>query len=88
MYNLYKEKDCQKLNPYTRNPLPKRTKKNLKKIIRLSRILRQNISIDIESDSPEEKKIEFLTINLFQILDGFGHVTDIDWFLSLTKLVI
>ena len=85
LYNLYKEKDCQKINPYTRNPFPKKTKNNLKKIIRLSRILRQNISIDIESSSPEDKKIEFLTINLFQILDGFGHVTDIDWFLSLNR---
>tara|TARA_Y100000996_G_scaffold396062_1_gene361818 strand:- start:483 stop:1496 length:1014 start_codon:yes stop_codon:yes gene_type:complete len=85
LYNLYKEKDCQKINPYTRNAFPEHTKKNLKKIIKLSHILRQNVSIDIEADSPEDKQVEFLTINLFQILDGFGHVTDIDWFLSLNR---
>lgn len=85
LYNLYKEPDCQKINPYTRNPFPKSTKKTLRKIIRLSRILRQNISIDIESEAKEDKKIEFQTIKLFQILDSFGHVTDIDWFLTLNR---
>ena len=88
LYNLFKEKDCQKVNPYTRNAFPAHTKKNLKQIIRLSRILRQNISIDIEADSPENKQTEFLTINLFQILDSFGHVTDIDWFLSLNRQLL
>jgi len=88
LYNLFKEKDCQKVNPYTRNAFPVHTKKNLKQIIRLSRILRQNISIDIEADSPENKQTEFLTINLFQILDSFGHVTDIDWFLSLNRQLL
>lgn len=85
LYNLYKDRDCKNINPYNRKAFPKYIKKNMKQIIRLSLILKQNITTEIEIDESKDKEIEFLTIKLFQILDSFGHITDIDWFLSLSR---
>lgn len=91
LYNLLKERQCKNENPYTRNDFPNDMRVKLKRIIKISKIMNKNLSIKIEEDKTNdaEKEIEFKAISIFQTLDGFGHVTDIDWFMGLnfTRLI-
>ena len=88
IYNLLKEKCCKNINPYTRNPFPKELKYNLRQIIRLSHILKMNITTELDVENTQNKQIEFDTIKIFQLIDGFGHITDTDWFLSLNRSLL
>lgn len=71
-------------NPYNRITIPEYVFKNIKKIIKLSHILRKPINLEMEEDTifPETKIIEFRCLTLFQNL---GHFSDSSWFLSLNK---
>ena len=72
-------------NPYNRNLIPKEVILNMKKMIRLSRILRCPINIQIDDDQQGESDKDALTRcrELFNAIDGMGHYTSPEWFMSL-----
>lgn len=85
LYNMLSEYDK---NPYNRKTFPKKLKQDVVKIIRLGKLLKMNVNIDIEDDSDElskEKKIELKTIDIFQTIDNNGFITNTQWFLSLDR---
>jgi uncharacterized protein YlaN (UPF0358 family) len=78
-------------NPYNRNLIPEKVVKNLKSIIRISKILDVLILLEIEDDCTllsNEKTVELKTLALFQNIDSLGNYSDPKWFLSLSRIQI
>ncbi len=72
-------------NPYNRRPISNEVVFNLRKLLRLSKILKSPIVTEIESEENDlpEKTLEMRANDLFQTIDQMGHYTSADWFLSL-----
>jgi hypothetical protein len=75
-------------NPYNRNIIPDIIFKNIKTLIRLSKILRIHINLNIEDVVPNisnEKVVELRALSLFQNIDALGNYSNSQWFLSLNR---
>lgn len=75
-------------NPYNRNLFPEYVVKDLKKIIRISKIYQIPLTLEIEDVSDglsKEKVIELRCLKLFQTIDSLGNYSDPNWFLSLNR---
>ena len=90
LHNLFlksKENDQIK-NPYNRNTIPESAIKNIKSVVRLSRILKIHVNLHYEDDSQNvsyEKAVELRTLDLFQNIDALGNYSSPQWFLSLNR---
>lgn len=85
--NLIKQKKNTK-NPYNRYNITEKVINNLKNIIKFGKYLKDDIIIEIDFNKGivcDKKKIELRTINLFNKIDSFGHITNSDWFLNLNN---
>ena len=90
LHNLFlKSKDVESIkNPYNRNRIPESLIKNIKTIVRLSRLLKIHINLHYEDDSKSmsnEKMIELRALSLFQNIDALGNYSNCQWFLSLNR---
>ena len=90
LHNLFlKSKDIESIrNPYNRNTIPDSLIKNIKTIVRLSRILKIHINLHYEDDSKNmsnEKMVELRALSLFQNIDALGNYSNCKWFLSLNR---
>ena len=90
LHNLFlKSKNIESIkNPYNRNIIPELVIKNIKSIIRLSRIIKIHINLHYEDDIPNisiEKAIELRALTLFQNIDSLGNYSNPQWFLSLNR---
>jgi hypothetical protein len=75
-------------NPYNRATIPEYVLKNIKTIIRLSKLLRKQICLKVEDDNiglSNEKIIELRALTLFQNIDSLGNYSNSQWFLSLSR---
>ena len=74
-------------NPYNRKNIPDFVYNNIKKIIRLSKILHINIELIIEQTTnlSDDKTIELRALALFQNINALGNYSDPSWFLSLNR---
>jgi hypothetical protein len=87
LYNLIIKSGKNVKNPYNRNDLSKTVIQNMRNMIRLSRILKISIDIDIKEDTfSSEKSTELRTLELFQNIDALGNYSDPAWFLSLNRI--
>ena len=86
LYNLIQKSDKQVKNPYSRGLITKAIIKDVRNVIRISRVLRIPISIDIQDVTVSEgKTFEFKVLDLFQKINSLGNYSDPAWFLSLTR---
>jgi len=91
LYHLiFKSNKCPKhiKNPYNRNLIPEEMIKNLRAILRISKIYNLPIVLEIEDVSntlSHEKALELRCLNLFQTIDSLGNYSDPKWFLSLNR---
>jgi hypothetical protein len=90
LYNLIKknERSVQLQNPYNRNAIPVHALNNLKTLIRLSKILKTPVSleiVDIVSTINGEKPVETRIFELFQNIDALGNYSCSEWFTSLNR---
>jgi hypothetical protein len=75
-------------NPYNRSLIPDKIFKNIKTLIRLSKILKIHINLNIDDVVPnisDEKVIELRALSLFQNIDALGNYSNSQWFLSLNR---
>jgi hypothetical protein len=87
LYNLFL-KSKSNTNPYNRRIIPEFVFKNIKSIVRLSRILKININLQFDDDTKNissEKAIELRALSLFQNIDALGNYSNPQWFLSLNR---
>jgi hypothetical protein len=88
LHNLFIKSEDEIKNPYNRNLIPNDVFKNIRSLIRISRILKININLKFEDDTKNvsnEKAIELRAVTLFQTIDSLGNYTKSSWFLSLNK---
>ena len=86
LYNLIQKSDRQVKNPYNRNTISKKVIRSLRNLIRLSRILKVDIDIDIQDIVvSQEKTIELKILDVFQNINALGNYSDPAWFTSLTR---
>lgn len=87
LYNMI-VKHQETKNPYNRNNIPDNIIKNIKTMIRIGKILNENINLSFEDDSKNvsvEKTIELRALSIFQTIDSLGHYSNSQWFLSLNR---
>ena len=88
LYNLIIKSGKRVQNPYNRNEMPKDVMQNIRHLIRLSKILKISIDIDIKDvndDISNQKSIELKILDIFQNIDSLGNYSDPQWFLSLNR---
>ena len=88
LYNLITKSGKDAKNPYNRNDIPLEAKHFIKLLLRLSRILKVDINVDIkdiELDISTEKSLELRILDLFQNINALGNYSDSAWFLSLNR---
>ncbi len=83
-------KEKQTKNPYNRNELPiDKMKKDMKKILKIGKILKEKPNIKLDDNFNElsyEKQFELRTINVFQKIDENGFITNVNWYLNLSRI--
>jgi hypothetical protein len=75
-------------NPYNRNIIPTSVMVSLKNIIKLGRLLKFPVNLQVEDDTQSisiEKVVELRAISLFQNIDALGNYSNANWFLSLNR---
>jgi hypothetical protein len=75
-------------NPYNRHDISTDTISNFRKLLRLSKILKINITTkinDINEEVSPKKLLELKVINLFQKMDELGNYTNNQWFMNLNN---
>jgi cytochrome oxidase Cu insertion factor (SCO1/SenC/PrrC family) len=88
LFNLFSKNGNINNNPYNRNKIPDTILKNIKTLLRLSKILKITIVLDLEDETPsisEEKVVELRALSLFQNIDSLGNYSNCNWFLSLNR---
>lgn len=90
LWNLLNERQAKKMNPFNRNLIPENMRGILIEIKRLTNVVTgKEINIEINTkmeNLSDTKKIEHRTLTLFQTIDYYGYITNINWFLSLKKI--
>jgi hypothetical protein len=75
-------------NPFNRNEIPNEIIAKMKHLLRLGRILKIPIKLEINDDSANisnEKTLELRTLSLFQSIDALGNYSMPEWFTSLNQ---
>jgi hypothetical protein len=88
LHNLFLKSPKEMKNPYNRSLIPDTIFKNIKQILRLSRILKIHINLHFEDDTQNisnEKAIELRVLGLFQNIEALGNYSNPGWFLSLNR---
>ena len=91
LHNLNFKYSKEMKNPYNRKSFPETVIKDIKTMIKLSKILKINIDLTYEDASQKvsvEKAIDLRALSLFQNIDSLGNYSNAKWFLSLNKLQI
>jgi hypothetical protein len=88
LYNLIYKCNGVVKNPFNQQPLTSKVIENLKSLLRLSKILKINISteiLDVTKVVSNKKSIELRTLTLFQNIDALGNYSNPQWFLILNR---
>lgn len=88
LHNLFIKSNDEIKNPYNRNVIPDIIFKNIRTLIRISRIIKININLTFDDDTKKvsnEKAIELRALTLFQTIDSLGNYSNANWFLSLNR---
>jgi hypothetical protein len=91
IYNLFHKSFDQKTsNPYNRNVLAKNIKKNVSKLLWLSRLFKEEIKVNLMEEEVAEpaETIISRSITLFHDMDILGNYTNVEWFTSLTHMAV
>lgn len=96
LYNLFKEHHPSNssrrriskkfINPFNRQPFPETLHKDLYNIVKYTKLAGIDLNITINNDEYGEtlkKQNQFKAIELFQIIDAFGFITDSKWLMKL-----
>ena len=87
-YNLLNKTDGQIKNPYNRLPITNTVISDFNTLIRISKILKIQINVNIQDISAElsnAKNIELKTVALFQNIDALGNYSHPKWFMDLNR---
>jgi hypothetical protein len=89
IYNLFNKSD-KPTNPYNRNPFPKSLINNLLQLIRLSKIFKEPINLDMNEGEKKNPLVNFENrlLSLFSDIDHLGNYTNYNWFMNLNQVFL
>lgn len=76
-------------NPFNTKPLSANVINNFKSLISCSKILKINITTELEDVTKEvsnKKSVELYALSVFQIIDSLGNYSNPRWFMSLNRI--
>ena len=85
-YNLLIKEGDKPKNPYNRNEINNKVKENARNIIRISRMLKIPIEIQIKQDIIDpRKRLEMKILELFQLMNSYGNYANSEWLTELSR---
>ena len=75
-------------NPYNRNNIPIQVLIDIKLLVKIGKILKENIYLEIQDDPmiiSNKKAVELRALSLFQNINSLGNYSNYEWFLSLSR---
>ena len=86
LYNLIKKEGVHAKNPYNRNEFGNKVKDNVTNMIRISKILKIPVDIDIKNEVMDPaKRMELKILELFQTMNSYGNYANSEWFSQLPR---
>jgi hypothetical protein len=86
LYNLIKKEGLHAKNPYNRNEFGNKVKENVTNMIRISKILKIQVDIDIKNEVMDPaKRMELKILELFQTMNSYGNYANSEWFSQLSR---
>ena len=86
LYNLIKKEGLCAKNPYNRSEFDNKVKENVTSMIRISRVLKVPIEIEIKNEVIDPvKRMELKILELFQTINSYGNYANSEWFSELSR---
>jgi hypothetical protein len=86
LYNLILKEGSTAKNPYNRNIFDNAVKDNVTKMIRISKVLKLPIEIDLKNEIMDpSKRLELKILELFQTMNSYGNYANSEWFRELPR---
>ena len=87
IHNLIMKETDKPKNPYNRNEFSNKIKDDIKCIIRMSRIMKVPIEIEIKQEILDpRKRMEMKILELFQLMNSYGNYANSEWFINLSRI--
>ena len=86
LYNLIQKEGTRAKNPYNRNEFDNKVKENVLNMIRLSKVLKIPIEIELKNEVMDPaKRMELKILDLFQTMNSYGNYANSEWFMDLPR---
>jgi hypothetical protein len=87
LHNLITKEGENTKNPYNRNSIPICVKQDIRRIVKLSALLKSPIDIVIKQEVVDpRKRMELKILELFQTMNSYGNYANSEWFMELNHI--
>jgi len=87
IHNLIMKESDRPKNPYNRNEFSNKIKDDIKRIIKISRIMKAPVEIEIKQEILDpRKRMEMKILELFQLMNSYGNYANSEWFTNLSRI--
>ena len=87
IHNLIMKDGEHPKNPYNRGEFSNKIKEDVKQFIKISRILKIPIEIEIKQEIIDpRKRMELKILELFQLMNSYGNYSNSEWFTNLSRM--
>jgi len=87
LHNLITKEGESTKNPYNRNSIPICVKQDIRRIVKLSALLKSPIDIVIKQEIIDpRKRMELKILELFQTMNSYGNYANSEWFMELNHI--
>ena len=86
LYNLILKEGSRSNNPYNRSEFDIKVKENVSSMIRISKVLKIPIEIELKNEIMDPvKRMELKILELFQTMNSYGNYANSEWFSDLSR---
>ena len=86
LHNLITKEGENTKNPYNRNSITIDIKQDIRRIVKLSALLKTPLDIVIKQDVMDpRKRMELKILDLFQTMNSYGNYSNSEWFMELNN---
>lgn len=87
LHNLIVKEGDNTKNPYNRNSISNDIKQDIRRIVKLSALLKTPLDIVIKHEIVDpRKRMEMKILDLFQIINSYGNYANSEWFTDLSRV--
>jgi hypothetical protein len=87
LHNLIVKEGENTKNPYNRNSITNDIKQDIRRIVKLSALLKSPLDIVIKHEIVDpRKRMEMKILDLFQIINSYGNYANSEWFTNLSRV--